>query len=881
MNSFRKSNTNNISRRESLETTPNAFNAELLNLQFGNKKKEVINEYVVKRKAELLEEMQQEQIRQEYDRKTDIQKLKALLANIKYQNDLMKLNLKKYDQINAEEQKFTVIHQNDLVVVNNQIDAEQEQNQALQQQIQLIGHSLRKNQKYNNTLIEQLQLFTQKQPQIYLKEFQNQQAFDAAKKQNTMIKQALQEEKEWQMKYLYENTSSYEHKNQIVKENLESLCQQEERLQYLQQQLILTEQQIQDIDLEISTKFNKIEECAEFLDELDDFDKIILIFVMEDPKDFELPEILENARNQLQKPKNRMQIADSEQEYIDRARFSSVSSRMKIFFKFHHNNLQKSIDDLIQVYRKSQFNEMTLKNRYEDLLDQKAKLKQTLEDLNSLEFYAMDDILFERDDQHMNIEELNVEAALVSKNQQIRLVENNAQFVMRMYSMLTNVLFRMINSLLNIKEVLKLVPQNYLIKSMNLLIISFYLKWTYNKLYSKLTTIHDQLESQFKIKIVVKDPVIRNSNQLLNAIYDHLEDRPAKRKTLIPITQKQSLSEILGTVLNKQELKSVSDAIVKDPILAQFFSITDLQNMVSQLDNYTLDSLLKKIKTDGYEIALTTATRQLKFLLNFIEEAVFDCKNIQEQQSSAKLLQQKYKLQDLMEKHMNSYEFKPKEWKRDVIESKIKQLKPLNGQPFEEQPSPITEMRIQQQLTTQPPTPKIQPIRTCRTEQSPNEIKRFIFTIDSQIPNCSQSQANQKQSDPIFIHLHHMNRKIKNLNRSQTQQKANPPHQFDVLFSKKSVELSRDSITNLQLKSTPIQQNKGILRTASKCPKLLNNTNNSTNLISARSKCNTKSSNDQKLELPQSISRSQLSSTYGSANKKLQDFFHMTSIRKK
>ncbi|CAD8160420.1 unnamed protein product [Paramecium pentaurelia] len=874
MNSFRKSQTNNISRRESLETMPTVFNAELLNLQFANKKKEVINEYVVKRKAELLEEMQQEQIHQDYDRKTEIQKLKALLANIKYQNDLMKLNLKQYDQIYVEQQKFTTISHNDLVDVNNQVDAEQEQNQALQQQIQLLGRSLRKNQKYNNTLIEQLQLFTQKQPQIYLKEFQNQQAFDAAKKQNTKIKKALQEEKEWQIKYLCENTTNYEHKNQIVKENLESLCQQEERLRYLQEQLILTEKQIQDIDLEISTKFNKIEECAEFLDELDDFDKIILIFVMEDPKDFELPEILENARNQLSKPKNRMQIADSEQEYIDRARFSSVSSRMKIFFKFHNNNLQKSIDDLIQVYRRLQFNEMTLKNRYEDLLDQKAKLKQILEDLNSLEFYAMDDILFERDDQHMNIEELNVEAALVSKNQQIRLVENNAQFVLRMYSMLTNVLFRMINSLLNIKEVLKTCPSELFDQD-------FYLKWTYNKLFSKLTTIHDQLENQFKIKIVVKDPVIRNSNQLLNAIYDHLEDRPAKRKTLLPIAQKQGVQEILGTVLNKEEIKQISDAIIKDPILAQFFTINDLQNIVSQQDNYNLDSLLKKIKTDGYEIALTTARRQLKFLLNFIEEAVFDCKNIQEQQSSAKLLQQKYKLQDLMEKHMNSYEFKPKEWKKDVIESKIKQLRPLNGQPFEEQPSPITEIRIQQQLTTQPPTPKIQPIRFCRTEQSPNQIKRFIFTIDSQIPNCSQSQANQKQSDPIFIHLHHMNRKIKNLNRSQTQQKSSPHHQFDVLFSKKSVELSRDSITNLQLKSTPLQQNKVILRTASKCPKLLNNTNNSTNLISTRSKCNTKASNDQKLEQPQSICKSQLSSTYGSANKKLQDFFHMTSIRKK
>lgn len=35
--------------------------------------------------------------------------------------------------------------------------------------------------------------------------------------------------------------------------------------------------------------------------------------------------------------------------------------------------------------------------------------------------------------------------------------------------------------------------------------------------------------------MVVKDPLIRNSNQLLNAIYDHLEDRSNQRKTLPPI----------------------------------------------------------------------------------------------------------------------------------------------------------------------------------------------------------------------------------------------------------------------------------------------------------------------------------------------------------
>lgn len=39
-----------------------------------------------------------------------------------------------------------------------------------------------------------------------------------------------------------------------------------------------------------------------------------------------------------------------------------------------------------------------------------------MENLNELEFYPMDDILFERGEEHMNVEEVNVEAALVSKN---------------------------------------------------------------------------------------------------------------------------------------------------------------------------------------------------------------------------------------------------------------------------------------------------------------------------------------------------------------------------------------------------------------------------------------------------------------------------------
>lgn len=56
---------------------------------------------------------------------------------------------------------------------------------------------------------------------------------------------------------------------------------------------------IKKIDEEISTKFHKIEECAELLEEFDDIDKLRLIFLLENPSDFELDEILEHVRMQL------------------------------------------------------------------------------------------------------------------------------------------------------------------------------------------------------------------------------------------------------------------------------------------------------------------------------------------------------------------------------------------------------------------------------------------------------------------------------------------------------------------------------------------------------------------------------------------------------
>ena len=43
MNSYRKTNTNFIIRRESIEPIPTVINNEILNLQFVDRKKEVIN----------------------------------------------------------------------------------------------------------------------------------------------------------------------------------------------------------------------------------------------------------------------------------------------------------------------------------------------------------------------------------------------------------------------------------------------------------------------------------------------------------------------------------------------------------------------------------------------------------------------------------------------------------------------------------------------------------------------------------------------------------------------------------------------------------------------------------------------------------------------
>lgn len=78
-----------------------------------------------------------------------------------------------------------------------------------------------------------------------------------------------------------------------------SLCQMEEQKKDLVNKLQESRMQIMELDEQISTKFHKIEECAEFLEELDDFDKLVLMFVYDDPSQFELAEILEHIKLQL------------------------------------------------------------------------------------------------------------------------------------------------------------------------------------------------------------------------------------------------------------------------------------------------------------------------------------------------------------------------------------------------------------------------------------------------------------------------------------------------------------------------------------------------------------------------------------------------------
>jgi hypothetical protein len=65
--------------------------------------------------------------------------------------------------------------------------------------------------------------------------------------------------------------------------------------------------EILTLDDEIHMKFSLIQRCADFLDELDDFDKLALLFVYDSPTNFDLEDIMTVISIQMKRPKEMYQ----------------------------------------------------------------------------------------------------------------------------------------------------------------------------------------------------------------------------------------------------------------------------------------------------------------------------------------------------------------------------------------------------------------------------------------------------------------------------------------------------------------------------------------------------------------------------------------------
>jgi hypothetical protein len=129
--------------------------------------------------------------------------------------------------------------------------------------------------------------------------------------------------------------------------------------------------EIEYLNMQISSKFQKIQQCAYFLDELDDFDKLSIMFVYDSAENFQLPEILASIEHQMRNP-NRLDFIGTNHflrqdftftEYLEHLKLSSVSSRMTQFLAFHHNNLPYVVDRLIKVFNALQTDETSLNSR--------------------------------------------------------------------------------------------------------------------------------------------------------------------------------------------------------------------------------------------------------------------------------------------------------------------------------------------------------------------------------------------------------------------------------------------------------------------------------------------------------------------------------------
>ncbi|CAD8138519.1 unnamed protein product [Paramecium octaurelia] len=749
MNSFRrvvtKTKTSIFLHKESID---NVLREQLAALKLLQPKTQIVDQKLEQRKQELLYEMNQANLQKNED--VDVAGYQKILAELTYINNNKRSQMQ--EDIKIKNDQFIVIPE---VQLQNEIDQEMDCQQMLEQRIDSIEHSVRIIEKQNNLMKEQIGLYIKNEPKIQFKEIENKQQLSVFTQYIGTIKKAMKLEKEWQTQKIEKLKFKAEKSQAIADSNLKELLEHEDREMSLLLKYEQTSDLINQIDDEIKTKFHKIEECAELLEEFDDIDKLRLIFVLENPNDFELDEILQHVRSQLRQPFSRLQLASSLQEYIDRARFSGVSSRMKIFFKFHDNDLNYSINQLIQVYRKLQFQDGTLRNRYEDLLLQKGQLINDLLFLNQLQFYELD----EPESAPPQIDEQLHEMAQFFKNIQIRHLSNNKYFFVRIFTMLTTVLSRILNSLYNIKEILKSCNSDMFGHE-------FYLKWTYNKMFIQLSQVMQQLEKQYKIKLIAKDPSIRNSNQFLNAIYDHIEEKPLREKTIIQSQSKQTIDQILPN-LSPESTQKVSQLINQDIFLQQFFSLKDLASLVdNQSQNLNDSGVIKLIQIEGYDVAHCELRSSTKHLFRVIQDIIIECRTVKESSVQAKSLAKKYHIQEIIDKHMSSYEYKFKEWKKEVIENKIKQIEHQFDEISEAPTTPEVKLKSSNvtnstHVTSQPSKltfhSQLTKESTLLTPTS-NNLRRYLNTVESQIPH----KKSQIPKEPIFAHLHQQSRKIIN-----------------------------------------------------------------------------------------------------------------------
>ncbi|CAD8131665.1 unnamed protein product [Paramecium octaurelia] len=809
----------------------------------------IVDQKLEQRKQELLYEMSQENLQKNDN--VDVAGYQKIFAELAY------INNKKRSQIQEEfklkDEQFIVIPE---VELQNDIDKEMDCQQMLEKRIDQIEHSVRIIEKQNNLMNEQIELYTQNEPKIHLKEIENKQQLAFFVHYIGTIKKAMKLEKEWQTQKIEKLKYKAEKQSVITEQKLKELLEQEDKEMSLLLKYEQTSDLINQIDEEIKTKFHKIEECAELLEEFDDIDKLRLIFVLENPNDFELDEILQHVRWQLRQPFSRLQLASSLQEYIDRARFSGVSSRIKIFFKFHDNDLNYSINQLIQVYRKLQFQDGTLRNRYEDLLLQKGQLINHLLFLNQLQFYELD----EPESAAPQIDESQHEMAQYLKNIQIRHLSNNKYFFVRIFTMLTTVLSRILNALYNIKEILKSCNSDMFGHE-------FYLKWTYNKMFIQLSQVMQQLEKQYKIKLIAKDPSIRNSNQFLNAIYDHIEEKALREKTTIQPQQKQTIDQILPQ-LSPLSIQKVSQLISQDIFLQQFLSFQDLALLVkNQATNLNEAEVIKLIQIEGYDIAHCELRSSTQHLLRVIQDIITECRTVKESSVQAKSLAKKYHIQEIIDKHMSSYEYKFKEWKKEVLENKIKQIEHQFDEISEAPTTP--EMKLKSSITTVSTHITSQPSKLQFNSQmtkestlltpTSNNLRRYLNTVESQIPH----KKAQLPKEPIFAHLHQMSRKIKNEKIStQTHLRT---------FTLQSIDSTKQqSQQTIQLKLLPS------IPAQSFSQNLLRQPTNRIIIRQNRKSQVVKTEPTVKLEVKQ---MQNFSDIYEKSNKKLSDFFRNVSMK--